>query len=278
MATVMRGASRESLDAARDRLDALMSPGTGAGVSPADLGEQLFAVVDLLDAQPALRGALTDPSREGSAKADLVGSLLRGKVSDEALDLVSGMARSRWSAPRDLADALSDLGVWSVATSADRGGRLDAVEDDVFRFGQVVRATPELRQALTDRAAPAEVKGALVDQLVAGKAAPEPTVLLRRAVATPRGVSLEDALGDLEREVAQRRSRTTATVVAAVPLTATQRERLAAALSQQLGLTVQLNVIVDPAVVGGLKVTVGDEVLDATLTRRIDDARRSITG
>jgi len=276
MARSMQGASRESLAAARGRLDTLLS--TATGEDPLVIGAQLFAVVDVLDVQAAVRAALTDPARSGDDKAQLATTLLQGKIDGAVLDLVGGVVRQRWSRPRDLADALADLSVQAVATSAERRAVLDAVEDDLFRFGQIVTGAPQLRAALTDRAVPAAPKQRLVDDLLAGKASPEATLLLGRAVAHPRGQSLEDGLGDLVREVAERRRRLTATVVAAVPLTEQQRERLAVVLSAQRGKQVHLNVVVDPEVVGGVKVTIDDEVVDGTMATRLDEARRRLAG
>ena len=276
MAGTMQGASRETLAAARARLDTLLS--TATGEDPLAIGSQLFAVVDVLDAQAAVRAALTDPARSGEDKAQLAATLLGGKIDGAVLDLVGGVVRERWSRPRDLPDALADLSVQAVATAAERRAVLDAVEDDLFRFGQIVTGAPQLRAALTDRAVPSAPKQRLVDDLLAGKASPEATLLLGRAVAHPRGRSLEDGLADLVREVAERRRRLTATVVAAVPLTQAQRERLAAVLSAQRGKQVHLNIVVDPEVVGGVKVTIDDEVVDGTMATRLDEARRRLAG
>ncbi len=276
MPAPMQGSSRASLAAARGRLDVLLS--SGVATDPLSLGEQVFSVVDLLDAQPAVRAALTDPARAGEDKAQLVSSLFAGKVEGPTLDLVSGMVRDRWAQPRDLAEALADLGVQSLATAAERRNALDTVEDDLFRFGQIVAGAPELRSALTDRAVPAGPKQRLVDTLLTDKTSPEAHLLLGRAVVHPRGRSLEAGVADLIRDVAERRRRITATVVAAVPLTEQQRSRLAAVLSAQRGAQVHLNVVVDPEVVGGVKVTIGDEVVDGTLSTRLDEAHRRLAG
>ena len=276
MPSFMRGASRDSLTAARSRLDTVLAePGAAA---PEMVGAELFAVVDVLDAQPALRAALTDPSRDAESKTALAAALIRSQVSTTTLDVVSAAAASRWSGVGDLATALEDLAVQAWATAAERRGALDAVEDDVFRFTQIVAGSPQLRAALTDRVAPVSAKQALVAGLLDGKAAPESAALASRVVAHPRGHSLEDGLGDLEHAVAERRRRVTATVVSAVPLSDSQHARLVAALSRQRGVPVHLNVVVDPEVVGGIKVTMGDEVVDGTLASRLEDARRRFAG
>lgn len=275
MTDLVRGASRESLGSARQRLAAQLS---GQPDAARQVGEELFGVVDLLDGQPALRAALTDPGRDHEARTGLISGLLRNKVAAATLEPAVAAVRERWSAPQDLAEALSDLGVQALAVSAEQRDALDDVEDDVFRFGQIVSGTPQLRAALTDRAAPAPARAGLLERLLQGKAQPETLALLRRAVLAPRGRSLEDALQLVQRQVAERRRRRTATVVSALPLSGQQRTRLAVALQRQAGMPVHLNVIVDPDVVGGFKVSLGDEVIDATLANRLRDARRKMAG
>jgi F-type H+-transporting ATPase subunit delta len=271
----MRGASRESLTAAQDRLQALMGQ---AGVDPAVVGDELFSVADLLDGQPAVRASLTDPSRSGDDKAALVRSLLAGKLGEQVVEFVEGTVRGRWSANRDLADAVDTLAVDSVLTAAQQQGRLDSLEDELFRFSRVVSAEPTLRAALTDRALPATNKAQLVAGLLQGKVGPETVRLATRTVTHPRGRSLEAGLAALADMAAARRQRLVATVTAATPLTEEQRERLTASLAAKFGHSVHVNVVVDPEVVGGLRVSLGDEVIDGSLATRIEEARRRITG
>jgi F-type H+-transporting ATPase subunit delta len=302
----MQGASRESLSSASERLDTLLaSPATEAGdvaerathwvgrflpslaqrvesvlpvAGPLGVGDALFSVAALLDEQPSLRAALTDPARSGEDKAGLVASLLRGKVAEQVVDLVSGMVRSRWSTPRDLAEGTARLGVEAVLISAQRHDRLDEVQDELFRFARTVASQPELRLALTDRGLPVERKSDLLTELLKEKTTVETARLIVHAVTEPRGHSLESNLEALAEAAAARRQRQVATVTAAVPLTEQQRQRLAATLSAQLGHDVQLNVLIDPEVVGGLRVSLGDEVIDGTLASRLDDAQRRIAG
>ena len=271
----MQGASRESLVAASDRLDALLS---GQSIDAAALGEELFTVVDLLDHQPALRASLTDPSRDGDDKATLVRALLNGKLSPLVVEFVEGTVRSRWAATRDLADTFDRLGAEAILTSAGQHDRLDSLEDELFRFSRLVTGEPALRSALTDRALPGDRKADVVGELLAGKTGPETIQLAKRTVTHPRGRSFEAALASLVDLAATRRQRRVATVTAAVPLTEAQREQLGASLASQFGQQVHLNVVVDPDVIGGLRILLGDEVIDGTLATRLDEARRRIAG
>ena len=279
MTLAMQGASRESLTAARERLDATLDD-TAAAHDGLRVAGELFGVVDLLDGQPALRGALTDPARDGEDKRVLLTSLLSGKVDAVTLDLLGDMVQSRWSSTGDLADAVDALAIQAVATTAAHQGHIDDLEDDVFRCGQIVSADPALRAALNDRSAPAAAKSRLVSDLLADKVTPASALLLERVLSHPRGRSLEDAIASAITQVAERRRQVTVTVVSAVALSPEQRDRLRTALSHQLMTTaeVQLNVVVDPAVVGGLKITMGDEVIDATIASRLEEARRRLAG
>jgi F-type H+-transporting ATPase subunit delta len=173
---------------------------------------------------------------------------------------------------------VASLGVEAVLVSAQRHDRLDAVQDDLFAFESVVAANPDLRLALTDRALPVDRKSDVVTELLQEKATIEAARLIVHAVTEPRRASLEANLRRLADAAAARQARHVATVTAAVPLTEAQRDRLSDALASQLGYNVQLNVVLDPDVVGGLRVAIGDEVIDGSVATRLDDAQRRIAG
>lgn len=272
----MRGTSRESLAAAEDRIEPLLA--TFDSEQARTVGEELFAVARLLDSSGSLRRALTDPSREGQAKADLADRLLGGRTSSATAALVAGLARDRWSEARDLADAVEHLGSVAVLSAAERDGVLDAVEDELFRFARLVEGDRRLSSALSDRALPTERKAGLVEQLLGGKVHPHTLVLARNVAAYPRGRALPEALDAFARTAARRRERLAAKVTAAVPLTEQQRERLSRALERIYGSRMSLNVDVDPEIMGGLRVQVGDELIDASVLTRLDEARRRLAG
>ncbi len=271
----MQGSSRESLAAAQERLTALL--GT-AGTDGAAIGAALFGVIDVLDGSPALRRALTDPSNSADAKAALAQRLLEGKASTDVVELVAGLARARWSRGRDLGDAAEELAAEAVLFAAEDAGRADRVEDELFRFERLVDGDPALARALADRAAPAQSKAELLERLVGDKVAPETFALVRRAVLAGRGLHLANALERYIRLAASRREQLVAHVKVARPLEPAHRDRLAAALKNLYGKAVQLNVDVDPDVLGGIRVEVDDEVLDGTVARRLDDVRRRLAG
>ncbi|MER7934412.1 F0F1 ATP synthase subunit delta [Streptomyces sp. NPDC093272] len=267
----MNGASREALAAARERLDALTD---SPSVNATRLADELAAVTTLLDREGGLRRVLTDPAQSGEAKAELVRRLIGGQVGANTADVVTGMVRSRWSQPRDLVDALEELASVADLTAAEKSGTLDDVEDELFRFGRIVSSSTELRAALTDRKAGAAAKTELVHRLLGGRAKPATERLVTRLVTAPRGRSLEAGLEALSKLAAERRSRVVAVVTSAVPLSEPQKRRLGAALAKLYGRTMHLNLDVDPEVVGGIRVQVGDEVINGSIADRLEDAAR----
>ncbi|MFF7052205.1 F0F1 ATP synthase subunit delta [Streptomyces griseorubiginosus] len=271
----MNGASREALAAARERLDALTD---NTSVDAGSLADELAAVTALLDREVSLRRVLTDPAQAGEAKAELAQRLIGTQVGGAAADLVAGMVRSRWSQSRDLVDALEELADIADLTAAQRRGKLDNVEDELFRFGRIVTSNTELRAALTNRSATASAKRELLGSLLGGRADATTERLVTRLVAAPRGRSLESGLESLSKLAAERRDRTVAVVTSAVPLSDRQKQRLGEALAKLYGRQMHLNLDVDPEVLGGIRVQVGDEVINGSIADRIEDAGRRVAG
>ncbi len=268
----MRGASRASFGQARDQLATLAS---GPAVA-ATMGEELFAVASLLDREAGLRRALADATSPAAARTGLVRGLLGGRVSPATIDLVAGMATAHWSVPGDLADAAEQLAVLATAAGAEGGGQLDEVEDALFRFGRIVSGEPELHAALSGPRLPADGKRGLLETLLAGKVSPVSLRLITQAATHPRGRSLEASLAEYARLAAAWRQRLIATVRVATDLTSGQRERLTAALAAIYGHGVQLNVMLDPSVVGGMSIQIGDEFIDGTLSSLLTSLRRRL--
>jgi F-type H+-transporting ATPase subunit delta len=268
----MRGASRASLIAAREQLTAALADPSAADA----LGEELFAVTHLFDQEPGLRRALTDATSPVAARSGLARQLLDGRVSGATLGLVAGMVDSRWSAPRDLADAAEQLGVLATAAAAEGEGQLDDLEDELFRFGRIVSTEPGLRSALSDPELPAGHKRGLLDALLAGKVTPASLRLITQAAVYPRGRSLDASLAEYGRLAAAWRQRLIAVVRVATGLTDEQRGRLAAALSHTYGRDVHLNVVIDPGVVGGISVQIGDEFIDGSVASRLAQLRQRL--
>lgn len=268
----MHGSSRGAAAASRDAFRAVLAGSAG----PARLGEELLAVVGTLDSSSTLRRALADSSREGADKEALARRLFTGKVSDAALSVLSSLSSQRWSAEHDLTDMIESLGVEAVIASAETAHRADRVEDELFRFERLVASDNDLHAALGNQAAPVEARVKLVDDLLRGKVADETLTLARQSVSHPRGRRFDRTIETYLDLAAVRREQQTATVTTAVPLTDAERDRLAAGLAAIYGGRVHVNTVVDPRVIGGVKVEIGDELIDGTVLRRLAGARRAM--
>jgi F-type H+-transporting ATPase subunit delta len=271
----MRGVSRASLAEAKERLEAVLSSATSSSAA-ATLGDELFAVLHLLDREHGLRRALSDPAQPGERKAEAVRDLLRAGLSADTLGLAEDVVRLRWGRSLDLADAVETLAVTALVASAETARRLDDLEDELFRFSRVLASQPDLRRALNDQAVAADRKTRLLSDLLEGKVTEATLRLVTENATHSRGRSLERGLELYGRIAAERRSRLIAVVRTSIELTEEQKTRLAAALSAQYDRDIHLNIEVDPTVVGGLSVQIGDEEIDGTIQRRLGEARRRL--
>ncbi len=270
----MRGASRASLSAAKEWLAAAL-----AGSTPAEatqVGDELFAVLDVLDREPGLRRSLSDPSLDRTARIGLAQALFTGRISTTTFELVTVLAGSRWSEPRDLTDASEELAVLAIAEAADGLGLLDDLEDELFRFARIVQANPGLRAALSNQFVPPEGRASLVTALVSGKASGPGLRLITRAAAQPRGRSLDVGLERYAHLAADLRERLVAEVHVVMPLSEEQRARLAAALVSAYGHDVHLNIVHDPELIGGITVRIGDELINGSVASRLAELRRQL--
>jgi F-type H+-transporting ATPase subunit delta len=274
----MRGASRASLAEGKEQLAAALAGTAATDGTALTAGSELFAVVHLLDREHALRRALSDPAKPASEKAAVVDGLLANQVSPATLELTASAVRLRWSGPRDLADALEELAVTALVLAADAQGQLDDLEDDLFRFSRLVAAEPDLRVALSSPFLPPERKRELLTALIGDKVSDITMRLIAEAAGFPRGRSLDRSLAEYVRLAAGQRERMVAVVRTATELSAEQRGRLAAALARAYGHEVQLNFVLDPHVLGGLAVEIGDEVIDGTVASRLEAVRRRLAG
>jgi F-type H+-transporting ATPase subunit delta len=271
----MQGASRDALQSARARFEQTL---TAQPEGASQVSEGLYAVAALLDREPSLRRALTDPASSPDSRRGLVQALLGRQLAALPLSVVADLVAERWSGPADLREAVERLAATAALSAAETEGSLDDVEDELFRFARLLEREPALRAGLTDPGLPDERKLGLLRGLLTDRARPATVRLVEIAVTRSRGRSLESALDELVVLAAERRQRYTAQVRVARPLEAAQELRLVAALTRIYGRQVQLQVDVDPSVLGGIQVRVGDEVIDGTVARNLDSVRRSLAG
>ena len=247
---------------------------TGA-LSPSDLDElarDLFVVVDALESSVALRRAITDPSISEEGRKNLIHDLFSKKISTTALDVVAEGAAMRWAGGRTFAAAIERQAVRATLVKADRDGTLEDTEDELFRFARMVESNPELREAIGGRAVPLANRQALVGDLL-DRATAATVVLAKRAVLA-RERTFAHTIEGFVKLAADQKNRVVATVRVARPLTSDQRERLRTSLSKQVGREIAIQEIIDPEVLGGVRVELGDEVVEGTVADRLEQARR----
>ncbi len=290
----MDASSRQALRAIRERLTELTRPASGLLERARDrltgqeraatdeelaaLADELFAVAHLLDGQVTLRRALSDPSVSPADRAGVARRLLGGRVSGATLDLVESAARQRWSRPLDLVEATETLATDAALDAAEARGELDGVEDELFRFGRIVAGDAELSRILSDRTAPAAGKAALLDRLLTGRVSPISALLLRNHLTGRAVGNAENVVERLSEAASTRRGQSVARVTTAVPLTDAQERRLTELLGRLYHRPIGLQVTVDPSVLGGLVIRVGDEVIDGSVAHRLEAAGRRLVG
>lgn len=275
----MAGVSSESLTKALAALEAKLP------TASLQLAKELFGILGTVDSSAGLRRALTDPSRSGDEKSALVKQLFGGKVSADAVEIASGLASSRWASARDIGDALETLAATVViavaenksAVSASGITGLEELENDLFSFIRTVASSHDVQRALSEPQASGAAKIALARKLVPG-ASEEAIVLIGQAVSQPRGIKPTKLISRFAEFAAKRQQRWIATVSVIRPLTEAQASRLQAALNALYGRELKINMIVDPALIGGVRIQVGDEVVDASVLARLGQLQRQLAG
>jgi F-type H+-transporting ATPase subunit delta len=264
---------RENAAGLRARLDERRDDPGLPGVA----GE-LFAAADLIGSDVQLRTALSDAGQPASARTSLVHALFDERLSPIAVQTLADLVAQRWSDAFDMVEVLEALGAQAAFLVSQREGSLDSVEDQLFGFAQSLAGSAHLQMALTDPAVGSAAKSALVGSLLEGRAAAQTSQVLSYALSHLRGRRADAVMTVLMDLAAEQRNRSVAHVRVARPLDHDQAARLTGALSRLHGRDIRLNVAVDPEVIGGIAVRVGDEVMDATIATRIDQARRAMVG
>jgi F-type H+-transporting ATPase subunit delta len=159
---------------------------------------------------------------------------------------------------------------------AEAEGELEVVESQLYAFAKLLEREGRLREALHDPALPAENKRGLIRDTLGERANPIAVNLLGFLVDQGRARDIDKIVERLAGVAAERRSRALAEVRSAVPLDQTQRERLAEALSNATGRRVEVKVVVDPGVIGGVIARIGDEIFDGSVASRLDEARQQL--
>ncbi len=202
--------------------------------------------------------------------------LLSGKISDAALDIVKAAASQRWSSTSDLAHGLQHIARLALLVRAEREGQIDDVEDQLFRVSRVLEAEPRLITLLSEYTAPADGRIKLLNSVLRGRASKNTADLLRQTVELLHGERADEVVRDLANLAVSRRGEVVAHVRAAAELTDAQRERLTELLTRIYAHPVSLQLDVNPALIGGLTIAVGDEVIDGSLASKLAAAENHL--
>lgn len=271
----LRSASRQAMAALSEEFDNVAGRLREPGLKT--LADELASVVTLLVAEPILTRHLAEPSDNPDAKVRLVDSLLSDKLDTHTLELLRTAVSQRWSTDADLLGGIEHIARLALLKLAEVNDEVDAVEDQLFRFGRVLDAEPHLTAVLSDYTAPVDGRVALLDKVLGGGDVNETAkALLAQTVTLLRGERADEAVIDLAELAVARRGEIVAHVTAAAELTDAQHNRLTEVLTRIYGHPVAVQLHVDPDVLGGLSITVGDEVIDGSIASRLAAAENQL--
>ncbi|WP_333895370.1 F0F1 ATP synthase subunit B/delta [Mycolicibacterium gadium] len=271
----LRAASRQAMAALTEEFDNVAGRLREPGLTT--LSDELASVVTLLVAEPILTRHLAEPSDNPQAKIGLVDGLLSDKVETHTLELLRTAVSQRWSADADLLAGIEHIARLALLKLAEVNGEVDEVEDQLFRFGRILDAQPKLTSLLSDYTIPSDRRVALLDKVLEGDDLNQTAkALLKQTVTLLRGERADEAVLDLAELAVARRGEIVAHVTAAADLSDAQHTRLTEVLTRIYGHPVAVQLHVDPDLLGGLSITVGDEVIDGSIASRLAAAESQL--
>ena len=265
----MRSASRDAQRAVVERFDSMAATLSAEELST--LSGELAAVAELLGREPILSRHLAEATGDTDAKKQLLSRLLSGKVGANTTELLNTAVSVRWSATKDFGGAVEHVARLSLLVRAEREHQAEEVAEQLFRFGRILQTEPRLNNLLGDYSKPAAERVSLLRGVLdrAGGINPTAAALLSQTVELLHGQRADEAVQDLAQLAVAHRGEIVAEVQAADELSDTQRRRLADVLARIYHHPVSVQLNVDPELLGGLSVAIGDEVIDGTLSSRL---------
>ncbi|CAG7845318.1 ATP synthase subunit delta [Pseudoclavibacter triregionum] len=237
-----------------------------------DAARELLDMVEQLGAAPALRTALADTDASAERKRALVDRVFAGFGAD-ARDLLASAASRRWSGEQDLLEGLQELGLRALAQFS---GQSERIATELLSVSEAVSSHGELELALSSKLQSGDAKRQLIGRLFDGKVSEPTMIALRHLLANPMGRRVRRLLARAADLVTDQAKRQVATVTTAAPLDEGQLGRLQAGLSRKFGRELQLATLVDPAVIGGIRVEFAGQVIDDTVASRLHGLRRAL--
>lgn len=264
----MGSASREALAAARSALSAL-------GTADLATAEELFSADRIIGGSAALLSMLSNTSTDTDEKRAVLRAVFGAGLSEKTVTLLGDVVSHRWSNNDDLLAGIEELGLRAAADSAPADVNIDR---ELFEFGTIVSSNAELELSVSSKLGSTESKVALVESLLAHRVSAQTLTIVRHLMQQPRGRRIGELLRTAASIVADQAGLAVATITSATPIAAEQLARLQDGLATKFGRELKFNLRVDPSIIGGLRVQVGDTVIDDSVASKIKELRLQLAG
>ena len=241
------------------------------------IGNELFTITKVLDDSIQLERALTDPSRPVADKVAVLTELLGDNVHPMTMEIMTDLVSRHWSRARDIANAVEDFGVDAMMYYADATGATLQVSVELSELHSALLNLPVVRAKLYDYQATSEARVKLFHEVFSGKTLNKVTMrLAEHATCNLRRRRYLETIQWLINKLSRHRGESMVTVTTATPLKPEQIKRLVEVYSAKVGRQVHINSVVDPTVLGGMRIQVGDEVTDNTVVAQLQNLHRKV--
>ena len=240
------------------------------------IGNELFTITKVLDDSIQLERALTDPSRPVADKVAVLKELL-GDNAPMTMEIMTDLVSRRWSRARDVANAVEDFGVDAMMYYADATDATLQVSIELSELHSALLNLPVVRAKLYDYQATSEARVKLFREVFSGKTLNKVTMrLAEHATCNLRRRRYLETIQWLINKFSRHMGESMVTVTTATPLKKEQIKRLVEVYSAKVGRQVHINSVVDPTVLGGMRIQVGDEVTDNTVVAQLQNLHRKV--
>ena len=239
------------------------------------IGNELFTITKVLDDSIQLERALTDPSRPVADKVAVLKELLGDNAHPMTMEIMTDLVSRRWSRARDIANAVEDFGVDAMMYYADATDATLQVSIELSELHSALLNLPVVRAKLYDYQATSEARVKLFREVFSGKTLNK--VTMRLAEHATCNLRRRRYLETIQwRQSPRHMGESMVTVTTATPLKKEQIKRLVEVYSAKVGRQVHINSVVDPTVLGGMRIQVGDEVTDNTVVAQLQNLHRKV--
>jgi F-type H+-transporting ATPase subunit delta len=246
------------------------------GLNPGvQVAEELGQVADLLASQPLLRRGLTEPNTSAEQRQSLAAALLQTKLAPDTWTILAAAVGQPWDSGADLTAALGTLAVWAWWHVSASAKQLDEAREQLSQAAQIVRQHPDLEQTLSDATVPLAARRNLIAGLLSGKV-DATTIALATAAVDDMGERFDSKIDDFLQIAAEVRARLRAKVTVARPMDADQLTKLKSQLNRIYGRDVDIDLAIDPRILGGVRIEIGDDLIDGTVASRLAEAHKEI--